>query len=158
MVNDYYGFFKQQLSSAIVSGKLTSQSLQEQYWTELNLYLDNLESFIAYKKAQHSREKQKVNELKSYVKGNSPIVIFGCGIYGKRVDELLESLGKHAIVFTDNNATLWGQNVHGKSVIKPEECFENYQEAVYIIANKKYWYDITLQLIENGCNSFYIWK
>ena len=76
------------------------------------------------------------------------IVTFGSGVYGKRADKLLQSFGKNAIVFTDNNTILWGKEVHGKSVIEPKECFENYPDAMYIIANQKYWYDITLQLIE----------
>lgn len=152
----YYDFFKEELENAISSGRLTSQFFDILNWTELNLYLDNWDAFVAYKRAQGIIEEQKERELLSWAKGSDSIIIFGAGVYGKKVYEKLERVD--VVAFTDNNKVKWNQSMCGKEILEFRDCLDRFPNAKYVIANKNYWYEMSLQLIENGVENYYIWK
>lgn len=158
LIKDYYDFFKYELTYALERGYLTSQFIEPEIWTELILYLDDLDRFIFYKKAQGIREKQKCLELEHFSREDEPVVIFGAGVYGKNVFERLEAVGVSVVAFTDNSEDKWDQPMQGKAILEPCICLERYPCARYVIANKKHWYEIMLQLIESGIDNYYIWR
>lgn len=67
---------------------------------------------------------------------DNKLVIFGAGVYGRKVLRYLELNGlKDSIVcFCDSNETLVGQNIRGIPVCMVNDVCEKYADAVYLVS------------------------
>ncbi len=62
------------------------------------------------------------------------VILWGAGITGKIMMELLESFDIEIYAFCDNNEKLWGTKAHGKNIISPKQVQDVAQsEEPYII-------------------------
>ncbi|MCH5339469.1 MAG: hypothetical protein J1E03_11855, partial [Acetatifactor sp.] len=57
---------------------------------------------------------------------------------------------KDAAAFCDNSPEKNGKFINGVRVYNPGEAMQNYPDAVYLIANKKYGTEIGKQLSDSG--------
>lgn len=87
---------------------------------------------------------------------NGKVVIFGCGIRGRRLLECLvfiehgADMEIHIEAATDNNARLWGGSFCGIDIISPESAVQRYGGDIFIVANKYHDKDIGHQLQNLG--------
>jgi len=74
-------------------------------------------------------------EIYGLMGGNiNKIAIFGAGVYGRRMLQLLRSRNIDADVFIDNNPQKWGTRVEGVVCVSPEEGLKNKEEILVILA------------------------
>ena len=78
------------------------------------------------------------------------VIIFGCGTWGKKALILCDDNQIEVIGFTDNSEQLWGKKICGTSIYPPEKCVEQFQDMIYLVANKNYGDKITEQLVLLG--------
>lgn len=71
-------------------------------------------------------------------KSDSKIVIFGTGVYGKKVAEYLaqKHLKDRVLCFCDSNRDLKKINIMGISVGEPFEVCQKYPDADYLVIGK----------------------
>lgn len=118
-------------------------------YCELKLLLNDFDTYCKYIKNEiTSKEEYLKNIVDSLHEKN--VVIFGCGMFGKR---LLVALKKNDEInvnaFCDNNA-YDGQTVLGKKVYNPEYAVAKYSDSYFIIANQRFYLDCMRQLMELG--------
>lgn len=89
---------------------------------------------------------KKIYEMRNFLGVNNPIVIFGCGMYGKEALEYVNSLGEDIDFFMDNSRFLWGTKVNGIEVKCPETIEDMDKDTKYIIANENYANEIASQI------------
>ncbi len=79
------------------------------------------------------------------------LVLFGIGHYGKMILRGLKSGGIGTIkCLCDNDPKIIGTEVDGYKVYTPEDSFEKYPEAAFIITAINYPVEITAQLLKMG--------
>jgi hypothetical protein len=61
------------------------------------------------------------------------IVLFGCGLFGKRILKGLRSIGIEPLVFSDNNQNIWNSEIEGIKVYSPEEAAKRFPNAVFMV-------------------------
>lgn len=97
-------------------------------------------------------------EFRKLFEENRKIVLFGAGEIGMRGVLRLDYLGlKDKIVcFGDNNASKWGNQIEGITVIPKEEILERYPDASIIITvgNQEAAEEIHAQLVDFGFRNF----
>lgn len=74
------------------------------------------------------------------------IIIFGAGLYGKNLEQWLESIGISVRGFCDNNNDLVGKKLDNCCIWSAEEISSFRKEIYVIIANYEYENDIAMQL------------
>lgn len=99
---------------------------------------------LGYIRPYHSRMMER---LKTY----GELIIFGAGEYGKTTAEDLEKCGISTVrCICDNNKQLAGKEIRGHKVLSPEDAFEAYPDAGFIITPREYENEILAQLIHMG--------
>jgi len=75
---------------------------------------------------------------------NERIIIYGTGVGGRRIYDILREMGYRSFVFTDSNPAVWGETIFGYDIISPEKikkndivCIASYFNSIEI-ANKLY--------------------
>lgn len=106
-----------------------------------NALLSSTEEYLA------NRKRKKTLLIDFLGKGN-PIVIFGCGLYGKEAFIELSSNRYVVNAFMDNNHNLWGEEIEGVKVISPDEIPNLSINTRIVIANEKYSNEIRNQIID----------
>ncbi len=89
----------------------------------------------------------KVKELLSHLP-NRPILIWGCGNYGKYIHAILSICGVSQVeAFVDSNVSLQGQVIQGIRVIAPCEAVAISPYPFFLIASKRHADDIRYTLL-----------
>lgn len=116
---------------------------------ELMLLLSDSER---YTENIEKKDKEKALYEENIIKkaGENGVVIFGSGIYGCRILELLDRKLIGVNVFCDNNEIKQGSFVSGIEVVSVSKAVELYPNACYIVANKKHFEDMAKQLKKCG--------
>ena len=86
-------------------------------------------------------------EICAFVR-NDPVIIFGCGKYGKEAFQYINQRGGNVIRFMDNNPRLWNTTIEGVLVDSPDMIEGLPGDIKFIIANEKHAQDIYEQLIK----------
>ncbi|MGN0156768.1 MAG: hypothetical protein ACI39N_05925 [Lachnospiraceae bacterium] len=88
------------------------------------------------------------------LKQESKLVIFGCGVYGRALYNDMMSAGVSNIqCFCDNNKNISGTEYKGCKVYLPQEAFEKYPDACFVITPIGYENEILSQLIDMGISN-----
>ena len=61
------------------------------------------------------------------------LILFGCGVFAKRILKGLRKIGIEPLGFSDNNQKIWGNTVEGLTVFSPEEAAGTYPRSVYMV-------------------------
>lgn len=103
------------------------------------------------KKAEQDRQKENqwAEQFIKFVQ-QEKTVIFGCGVYGKKLLSVLSHERDNIICFCDNDMKKWGDLVDGIEVISPEKASKCWPGVQYIVANKKSAEEIKCQLLLLG--------
>ena len=128
---------RKRLYLAVEDKYLQETDMDEQRWQLLELFLQGDENLYSYCKTEFQEKEKSVQKLFEII-GERPVVIFGCGRYGKFFHALLVSkkVGQE-VVFCDNNSLLWDTEIQGSKVWAVEDVIEQFPKAVYIIAMMK---------------------
>lgn len=121
-----------------------------QYKFDLNRYLSRYIDSLNILDNLDRRLSEKVNKKiwKGIIAQSSNIVIFGCGICGKRLyDNVPNEYREYIKCFCDNGQF---DEYMGVRVLKPNEVVNQYEDAVYIIAMKNNKKDVFEQLMLLG--------
>lgn len=146
-IKPYYNWFKKQIIDNI-DKKLLRIDLFELY-PQLYEILNNLHEFsMKLKKEDLALDLNKRKLLN--ISKEKQVILFGIGIYGKRIIKFLYSHDIYIHAACDNNKELWNKKVCGLQVYRPSVCISKFPDSMYIIANKKFSKDIYQQLINLG--------
>lgn len=85
------------------------------------------------------------------IKDQTPLIIFGCGKYGKIIFNYIKknNMSKNVLCFADN-AKYKINYYHNKKILKPEEAKKIYKKAVWIISSPKNLTQMIWQLRKMG--------
>ena len=152
-----YNWLKNELLDAISSGKLDSNFIPKDRWILLKLALSDYSAFKLYVCENNNAKENQVKEIIRKATGKN-IVVWGCGMHGKNIAELLSPYKNENIVYTDGNNSVWNTFIDRFSVVSPSECFKKYKDALYVISSAKYSNEIYAELSYNGITNVYMWK
>lgn len=141
----YCKWFCDKLCEAVKKGIITSNDFTDEIWFKFCLISYSLNGYIDYMYVRHQINIEKEQKLIAGLKQRE-IIIFGCGTYGCDVCKRFNDEGVDVVSFCDNNQLMWGKKIGGIEVRSLAECIEKFKNAMFIIANKKYWRDISKQL------------
>lgn len=95
---------------------------------------ENEDEYLTKKQISIDRKKGIIEQI---VREES-ILIFGCGLYGKRALRILLDNNFGRAMFCDNNESLWGTSVAGCPVYKPEDVLSRYKGPIIIACKDNY--------------------
>lgn len=75
-----------------------------------------------------------------------PVIIFGCGEWGKSLFLYLYNLKYEISAFCDNNPSLWTEKLYGTPIYAPEVCAKQYRSHMFVVACKNNADEISDQL------------
>lgn len=117
----------------------------------LDVLLESKQEFMDRLAAQKQSAGQKRQELYERIKDHERCIIFSAGSHGSNLQIMLKQyFDKDAAAFCDNSPEKNGKFINGVRVYNPGEAMQNYPDAVYLIANKKYGTEIGKQLSDSG--------
>jgi FkbM family methyltransferase len=61
------------------------------------------------------------------------IILFGCGLFGKKILKGLRAIGIEPLGFSDNNQNIWQAEKDGIKVYSPEEAVSNFPDSVFMV-------------------------
>ncbi len=122
---------------------------------DFELIIEDLENFATKVKEEKETEKARNEKIKNHMHDGN-IVIFGTGIWGAKVLEILYENNLSNIRFSDNNCKLWGTKVNEIEVIPPIDIVDKQDVFLVIIANKYHAKEIQMQLLELGVKEEHI--
>src|SRR3954468_14478931 len=66
------------------------------------------------------------------IKANG-IILFGSGLFGKRILKGLKTIGIEPLGFCDNNQNIWQTKKDGLTIYSPEEAANKFPNAVFMV-------------------------
>lgn len=157
-IRDGYLWLSKEIKKLIEEGIIQPVDYEATTWDGIMLSLYNLQGYAQKRKEEFVDEKEKeARLLRNVVEGDS-IVVFGAGVLGKKVVRVLKSNCKAVVAVCDNNIERWGKQLSGVEISSPDNVVSIYSEAKYIIANKKHFQEIEMQLVEKGIHDIYIYR
>src|SRR5436190_5858547 len=61
------------------------------------------------------------------------IILFGSGLFGKRILKGLRNIGIEPLGFSDNNKNVWNTETEGVKIYSPEEAANKFPNAVFMV-------------------------
>lgn len=106
--------------------------------------------WVSEKIEQHAaageREEKRLGDFLKDITCRKQIMIFGCGVRGRKLLHMLEGMKDRIIGFSDNNQELWGTCIDDWKVFSPREMEKHYGQACIVIANRDHAEEIRRQL------------
>ncbi len=130
-------------------GLISREDYSDYLWLLLQLLLTSYTSYLDFAAVQYKLQQEKDLKIIEGV-NDKPVVIFGCGIWGKSLKTVFERNCIEIAAFCDNNEVLWNTKLEEHDILSPACCIEKYENAIFYIANKKYGNDIKKQLLDLG--------
>ncbi len=146
---DYYLWFQKKIQGAMEEGRLTFADFTKYHRFEIQLLLKSAQSYADYRYVTDCLVREPVEQLMKKI-GSEPVVIFGCGKYGKELCVTLDTQGAKIAAFCDNNAMLWETEYGGIKILNPAKCCKKYKDAIYLVASRFYGEEIQVQLTHMG--------
>ncbi len=97
--------------------------------------------FILYRK-------NRANDFDLFLGKAHPVVIFGCGMYGREALQYIRDLGHEVSLFLDNADKLWGKTIAGLTVRDPQTIKEMPGDTRFVVANENHAEEIEAQIGE----------
>ncbi len=146
---EHFQWFATVLKNAIEKGEVSYIDIGEKYGLRVKELIDNPKGFVKKLKNEDDKKKLFLSNI-GLGKGNE-IVIFGAGFWGNNVLAKLKEIDRANVVFfADNDKNKHGMKIEGVEVVGLEKCIKEYPEAVYIVANEKYFEEIKAQIFSKG--------
>lgn len=141
-LNRYLEELRQDEKKGLINRDMFGGDLYNQTY----LLLDDINGFINLV-SQNEKENIAVlfsNLLDKVV--NRDIVIFGAGVLGNRIIDLLKQHDSKIMAICDNSKQLQGKERKGFMIYSVEDAVERFQNAVYIVANRRHMAEMKQQL------------
>lgn len=117
----------------------------------LDVLLESKQEFMDRLADQKQSAGQKRQELYERIKDHENCIIFSAGSHGSNLQIMLKQyFDKDVTAFCDNSPEKNGKFINGVRIFSLDEAMQNYPDAVYLIANKKYGAEICKQLSHSG--------
>ncbi|MCR5785342.1 MAG: hypothetical protein K6G40_06860, partial [Eubacterium sp.] len=117
----------------------------------LCLFLNSPDVYKSERMCSFKAYEDEKKQFGKIMENENRVVIFGAGEMGQSLDILLRCNNYNGnIVFCDNNVKLQGTDLMGTKIYSVPEAVDKYKDAVYIISNRRYEFEILNQLLEMG--------
>ena len=137
---------------------LKMMDFNETYWEKVQLLITDKNKFAQQQAKKAQAIKCLINKCEAHINisQDAQIVVFGCGIRGKRIAELLMKHGIHLSAFVDNDVRKTGKTIDGVNVTTLKSNIT--KNVLYLISIKNHEDDIKNQLLSNGIpiNNIYV--
>lgn len=137
---------------------LKMMDFNETYWEKVQLLITDKNKFAQQQSKKAQAIKCLINKCEVHINisQDAQIVVFGCGIRGKRIAELLMKHGIHFSAFVDNDVRKTGKTIDGVNVTTLKSNIT--KNVLYLISIKNHEDDIKNQLLSNGIpiNNIYV--
>lgn len=142
--------YKEELKEDIRKGAVIRETFGEEMYERTFLLLDDEERFVNI--VQKIDKKSSITELLNWVenKKNGELVVFGAGVSGNKIIDLLLQNGNMIKTVCDNSKLLQGTRLKDFKIYSVEETVKSYPNAFYLIANARHGEDMRAQLIKSG--------
>lgn len=122
----------------------------------INLPPDKVMERIEKCACESEMAEKKLGSFLTFITCKERVIIFGCGVKGKYLINLLKGMSEKVLGFSDNNEELWGSMIEGIKVFAPSEIAEKHNNDCVVIANKNHAGEIEKQLKDMGVNDIII--
>lgn len=134
-VEDYFSKIEMIFRKGYKDNSLENKYFNKQDMHELNLLVGDVKVYIDYIKEKYLLQKNLFDKFISLCISREQIVVFGAGVIGKYVYQLLNRNKCNNIVsFCDNDVKKWDEKLYNLNIIPVEETI-NYINCTYIIAS-----------------------
>ncbi|SDB29087.1 Glycosyltransferase involved in cell wall bisynthesis [Pseudobutyrivibrio sp. YE44] len=132
-------WFVDLLHMASCDGHVSYETLPDALKMTYKSVTDSIDKYVELRK-------NRKYEFKKFLTEGSPIIIFGCGIYGREAERYIREIGFKAEYFMDNAESTWNTTVNGITVVSPNKLVELTSDARVIVANEKHGQEIYEQI------------
>lgn len=98
------------------------------------------EEYVATRQAINYKYDDGIGKIKALFE-KKPVIVFGCGSYGRRVRRILFDCDVNQTCFCDNNSDLWESAIDGITVINPVEALRGFH-GIIVVASKYHFSEI----------------
>lgn len=146
-VDDYLEKYICIIKDAILNKIICTDDFDEGYNNALHELMTNRDKYVELQMKRIERKKAFIILCKQKSE-KKQIVIFGSGIRGKHIYNILRCNNLMPYAFVDNDSSKWGETVYGEQIISLEQL--KGKKYVYIVAIKNHEEDVKQQLIHKG--------
>ena len=140
--------YLKELKSDIASGTINRELCDQNLYDRTFLLLDAPEKFRELvAEANRHRPLEAIAEVLERLEGQE-VVVFGAGLLGGRVIDILQQNGNRLLCVCDNAAALHGTNVGGYEVHPVEDTTKKFPNAHYLIVSRNYSDEMKAQLLD----------
>lgn len=144
---------REKLQYAVENELLRVDDLSMQRREMLKVFLESAQAIYGYCVNAFQNKVQSIAMIFDKI-GSQQVVIFGVGKMGRFFQALLENKRSGlTVAFCDNDTTLWNTEVQGVKVLAPDEAYQQYLQAVYVIASLRNAEEINMQLRKMGVSN-----
>lgn len=134
--NKFLEVYIKELLEDTNAGNIKKEIIEDRYVNCLIKPLEDQESFNKALEESFTATSKRIDILMRIAKQckGQQVVICGCGIRGKAVNDLLSN--EEVVCMCDSNKELHGTKIRGRIVMSYEEATKKFSEAIYVVANK----------------------
>ncbi len=139
-----YAWIKKQLEFGVEKSLIGPNDFSKSDWNRFEKIVWNLPRYAEDYSREYSLRPQKEDYLKQF--SDKPLIIFGSGVYGRRLLLKLEELGARIYCVCDNSTTKVGTLLEDYEVVSPKQALDSYPDAVFVIPDRPYKTEMMNQL------------
>lgn len=140
----------EELKDDIETGALNRDTRDENFYQCTFLLMDDLERFKeAVDDAGRHRSMMAMRETLERLEGRE-IVVFGAGLLGGKIINVLQRYGNKIVRICDNAERLHGTTLVGLEIGPVAETVKRFPDACYLIVSRKYSEEMKAQLLAEG--------
>jgi len=146
----FIGRYMDELRADIENGDVTREMCNETLYNQTFLLLDDFEKFKrTAAESERNKPIEAVCEILDRI-GNRELVVFGAGILGTKVLDVLQQNANRILCVCDNSERLHGTVLYGHEVYPVNEAVKKYPDACYLVVNRKHSEAMKSQLLTEG--------
>lgn len=142
--------YLEELRDDIAAGAFGTETCGEAFYQRTFLLIDDLDAFkkIADEENQH-RSIMTMPETLDKLEGRE-VVVFGAGIFGSKVINILRKTENRVLGICDNAEKLHGTTLSGLEVGPVSETVKRFPNARYLVVNRRHSEEMKAQLLAEG--------
>lgn len=147
---DFADRFYVEIKEGYEQGQIYKELFESYELEYLDILLESKQKFMDRLAQQKQSAEQKRLDLYKQIQEHENCIIFSAGSHGSNLQIMLKKyFQKNISAFCDNSPEKQGRFINGVKILGIREALQNYPDAVYLIANKKYGMEIQKQLLDN---------
>ena len=146
--------FRHMVKGFINEGILGPQSVPEDVWLRIRMFVENPYFFEYYANLNASVVAESFQKFLKAVSDQEQVILFGSGQVGASAYCAIRSSGlQNVVAFCDNDPGKWGTEYMGLCVKAPDEAIKQFPNAHFMITNRAHCVEIKKQLLECGVSA-----